>query len=87
MPVMTEREIRMAMHRLCAPARAKDGTWYPGVCQTCPSACKYGTRLLHHYGLERKAPKETPEAKSSVMAAGKVKICMKGYNKYSIIRR
>lgn len=84
---MTEREIRMAMHRLCAPARAKDGTWYPGVCQTCPSACKYGTRLLHHYGLERTAPKETPEAKPGIMVNGNVRRCMRGHNRYDITRR
>lgn len=84
---MTEREVRIAKNRLCSAAMAADGTYYPGACQRCKSACKYGTNLLHHYGLARMEPKETPSMKAGALGSVRVRRTVKGFNRYSIARR
>lgn len=86
-PVTKERELRMAMKRLCTAALDRDGTWYAHVCQGCKAPCKYGTLLLRHNGLERTEPKETPTEKAAFAVSGRLRRCVRGYNRYSITRR
>lgn len=86
-PVSKEREMKMAMKRLCEAALARDGTWYPDLCQRCKVPCKYGTQLLMHHGLERTEPKETPSEKAGFALTGRLRRCVRGYNRYSITRR
>ena len=75
---MTEREVRIASKRLCSAALAADGTYYPAACQRCKSACKYGTDLLHHYGIPRLEQKETPTERSSIMSSRRLRTRVKG---------
>lgn len=84
---MTEREARMARKRLCTAACTREGTYYPNVCQKCKSPCKYGTQLLAYNGIPRQEPKETPGLRVADMRSERAKRAIKGYNRYSIVRR
>lgn len=84
---MKERDVRIARNRLCSAAMAADGTYYPSACQKCKSPCRYGTDLLHHYGMMRLAPKETPSMKADVLGSERIRRTVRGLNKYSIARR
>lgn len=83
---MTEREVQMARKRLCSAAMAGKGEYHPNVCQKCKSPCKYGTRLLHYYGIPRLEQKETPTERSSLTSSRQMRYRLKGYNRYSVIR-
>jgi len=83
---VTERQVRMALHRLCSDAMVA-GSYHPEGCQRCESPCKYGTSLLRHFGWQRSAPKETPGEKTSMVGSDRVRRYVRGYNKQSIVRR
>ena len=82
MNVMTEYELRIAHNRLCSRATI-GGKYHPECCQRCESACKYGTKLLHHYGMERPT-KETPQEHISVGSSDRLRRCLKGINRRNI---
>lgn len=80
---MNEREEKRAMKSLCSAALAGK-KYHPEMCQRCESPCKPGTQLLHHLGMARTAPKETPTERN--MCERRIRTLVKGYNARSIIR-
>lgn len=83
---MKDRDVRIARNNLCSAAMIRD-EYHPESCQKCKSPCKYGTDLLHHYGLPRLEPKETPSMKAGALGSERVRRTVKGLNRYSITRR